>query len=1404
MSPISPITSLEEEEKLATIPGELPSKPKSKQYQNISSEAQGIIDGINEQLKPRTQPVTEPTTPTLEQPPTLPVTQQYPNISSEAHKIINDARGQPQPITPALEPPPLPSEATKGYNTELGESLKILEDQQTGDNFVERMSTSYFSTALINAPSAGYSYYAKKLYNEAVANADTMTPDERRESIDNIVSTYAMALALEPQKAQSVSDHIASGIGTIAGFVFPTPAALLTKVGVKLATRLLPKVAAKTFGKKLLFAGAKSLGAGTLYGAAELPTVSPTQTAGEIAKQKGVQFLATEASFVAFGTAMAGAANVLPKAFFKQYNWTPSRFKKEFPDMVRRVASNNATDAEVRLVQDVNAHLGQAASKAQYAKGKAGLDVEIAEPKGWLDYIPALRDMLGRTSKITGEPVKVPVVKQPVGEPPGKAPPVVAGEAIPAKAIPKEGVKPVEAEKVVKPAVTQAYDQFSKEYRSAFKSMMKYSPNEVGSQVFADKMAKMSEEHPDWVERIEAEEEAAETKPAKPPLPPPTPTTPEEIGRKPITTTEAGAGALLPTIETFHARFDALKKTGLAENQIRGYLETDPRTGNKAHWNKMTDAEKAGAIDVLTEKIPASLGAAAVDRLGLITKTFVEPGPTRLKKLLVSLKKSKIVSPKTKTLLEETEPEYELQRTKQISDNVLKWFEAEKITTKERESRVAEAEANVRDPAEDIDTKGAVEIALMKYYRNTGNNVAQAELAELMIPQSQGAGRQIQAMSMLNELTGKNWVNEIDALLKKSGVELPKDVRAEIEADLLAAANLKDGTARNKAVHAVLSRVGFLIPFKAGSWLDAYRFSNMLSNPQSSERNTYYNLVQAYITRPLTLIVDGDFKGTRTYLANALRDVMSGNSLRTGLRAYRSGDYSKWMESYEKADVYASASAKLIDAIRMEQGPKGKWPSIAWKSLTFIPKNLTAQDKFAGSMLEAGEIARLLEKGVSPEIAQKFARRLSDEMLARKQLGTTDPTSSTFVQALDRAAALIDKGRTSKSPLVAWPIKLTAPFLRVGIRLAQFSIESSPLGWLGIKLNNESFAQARHGKSFEKLSETEKLFVTEDVKFRRGLASIGSVVLLTGVGAALTGNTTWLAPQDAEARKRFYASGRRPCSFRIPGTNKWAPMMYLGPWFMAFAIPAAARDAFADNPDMVSKSTIEKLFYTALGIPRIILEQTSLFGMGDLLETLQGRNEKTTARFLGNIGSQFVPLAGTLAWINKMVDPVYRKPVTIAETIRSRIPGLSDDIKAYRDVTGIDAQRPWTDVYMPYTVGEKNTEEERGFQVRMEYLRFAGEINEQSTDFNDRGSELNQDYASFITRKQIPPQSTVRPRALFNAVAKRISNEKKQALRIIQDPAIPDDQKTVELQRIKDKAIRMAKNALERMATENK
>lgn len=49
------------------------------------------------------------------------------------------------------------------------------------------------------------------------------------------------------------------------------------------------------------------------------------------------------------------------------------------------------------------------------------------------------------------------------------------------------------------------YEEFAQAYRATFALMMSYSPNEVGSAVYVEKLADLADAHPEWAEQVEAE-----------------------------------------------------------------------------------------------------------------------------------------------------------------------------------------------------------------------------------------------------------------------------------------------------------------------------------------------------------------------------------------------------------------------------------------------------------------------------------------------------------------------------------------------------------------------------------------------------------------------------------------------------------------------------------------------------------------------------------------------------------------------------------------------------------------------------------------------------------------------------------------------------------------------------------
>lgn len=49
------------------------------------------------------------------------------------------------------------------------------------------------------------------------------------------------------------------------------------------------------------------------------------------------------------------------------------------------------------------------------------------------------------------------------------------------------------------------FEEFAKVYRETFAAMMTYSPKEVGSLVYAEKLAALADAYPEWAELVEAE-----------------------------------------------------------------------------------------------------------------------------------------------------------------------------------------------------------------------------------------------------------------------------------------------------------------------------------------------------------------------------------------------------------------------------------------------------------------------------------------------------------------------------------------------------------------------------------------------------------------------------------------------------------------------------------------------------------------------------------------------------------------------------------------------------------------------------------------------------------------------------------------------------------------------------------
>jgi hypothetical protein len=292
--------------------------------------------------------------------------------------------------------------------------------------------------------------------------------------------------------------------------------------------------------------------------------------------------------------------------------------------------------------------------------------------------------------------------------------------------------------------------------------------------------------------------------------------------------------------------------------------------------------------------------------------------------------------------------------------------------------------------------------------------------------------------------------------------------------------------------------------------------------------------------------------------------------------------------------------------------------------------------------------------------------------------------------------------------IIRYPAKMTIPFLKTPVKIAQFNTQTSPLGFMG--MDKDRIAQAHYGMSFKEMAEeSEKLAGSSDPEEinrleeltkqmdevrrtsleRMAQASVGTMLLVLGAIATVTGNTIWEAPDDPDEKKLFYDAGYRPYSFRV-GT-RWVPMMYLGPGMLAFALPAALKHSMQNSPGN-HDGAFEKVGRVLGAVPKMIIDQLPLEGLASIMGALTGKSDYTWKRTMAGYVQQVVPAAGLLRWIKQLVDPVYRRPVTIGETVAAGIPGLSDHVKAVSNSKGLPAEADLWQAFQPYKIGT-NAEE---------------------------------------------------------------------------------------------------------------
>ncbi|MDP1026277.1 thermonuclease family protein [Sphingomonas sp. KR1UV-12] len=435
------------------------------------------------------------------------------------------------------------------------------------------------------------------------------------------------------------------------------------------------------------------------------------------------------------------------------------------------------------------------------------------------------------------------------------------------------------------------------------------------------------------------------------------------------------------------------------------------------------------------------------------------------------------------------------------------------------------------------------------------------------------------------------------------------------------------------------------------------------------------SLLPRWKDKAVELYINSLLSGTQTHAVNILSNTLTAigqlpeHAAAAGIGAVRSflpgqsqtervlfselGTRAVGLVTGAKEGARAAARAFLtgdtVDAVSKVEQQQAN--AIGGKLGSFIrtpTRLLAAEDELFKGIARRMELNGLAMRqakteGLSGAAARDRAAALvlnpPDDMLAKSMDYARYLTFQTPM-ASDSIAAGISRG-TQRQPA----LKLLLPFVRTPVNLLKFAAERSPAALLMKSWRKEVSAGGA----------------------RRDLA-IARALVGTGFGAAMyeaavDGKITGGGPADPSARRLLMADGWQPYSLKVG--DRYYSYARLDPFSTTIG-------TVADMVDLQSHMTDKQQERSGTLVVAAILNNLSsktwLSGLSGALEAVNDPGRYSEGFISRLVGGIVVPSA--VAQFARVSDPVLREARGPLDRIRSRIPGMSDDLPARRDVYG--------------------------------------------------------------------------------------------------------------------------------------
>jgi hypothetical protein len=313
---------------------------------------------------------------------------------------------------------------------------------------------------------------------------------------------------------------------------------------------------------------------------------------------------------------------------------------------------------------------------------------------------------------------------------------------------------------------------------------------------------------------------------------------------------------------------------------------------------------------------------------------------------------------------------------------------------------------------------------------------------------------------------------------------------------------------------------------------------------------------------------------------------------------------------------------------------------------------LSAEDAIFKTLNERGELHTLAVRQASAEGLNPLTREF------RERVGylLDNPTEEALASAQDAAERftfnkeLGEKGQAVQKFVRAWHLEWALPFIRTPSNIIKEMTRLTPLAPL-VKEWRDAIAEGG---------------VARD----KALAELTvGTTLMTGVFVhALQGNVSGAGEPDAGKKRVQQAAGWQPYSVKVG--DKWYSYDRIQPIGTLMGMAADLSEVWDHLTDEEADKVPKML---AVAFSNAVTNQTFLQGITKIVNAMSDP-KRFAPKFVRGLAGSLVPAA--VGQTAQMMDPMARETDSMLDAIKSRIPGMRNDLLPKRDIFGQPVENP--------------------------------------------------------------------------------------------------------------------------------